>query len=171
MTAAVLWVLLLLFVLRVAGQLLVFAGAAPWLPPMSEWYSGLVPYGPLLAAQLVLIVLFVRIGWDLSTGRGYFAVPRLRLGQRLRTFGRVYLAAMVLRYVLRMALHPEARWTGGAIPIVFHWVLAAYVLVLAGYHRRESGALDGREETGARVAGRIVAPVLQLDHGEDRDST
>jgi hypothetical protein len=51
-------------------------------------------------------------------------------------FGSVYLAAMVLRYVLRMSLVPEARWTGGAIPIFFHWVLAAWILTLARYHRR-----------------------------------
>ena len=44
-------------------------------------------------------------------------------------------SVMVIRYVLRMSLYPPERWIGGAIPIVFHWVLAAFILVLGAYHR------------------------------------
>jgi uncharacterized protein len=134
--AAALWLLLFLFVLRVAGQLLVFLGRAPWLPPMEEWYSGLIPYGPLVVAQIAIVVLYAKAALDLSGGRGYFATPRPGLGRGLLVFGSVYLAAMIVRYILRMSLHPEARWTGGAIPIFFHWVLAAFLLVLARYHSR-----------------------------------
>jgi hypothetical protein len=133
---ATLWLLLFLFVLRVVGQLLVFLGWAPSLPPMEEWYSGLVPYGPLLVAQVVIIGVCAKAGSDLTRGSGYFAAVNPRLGSGLLVFGSVYLAAMVLRYVLRMSLVPEARWTGGAIPIFFHWVLAAWILTLARYHRR-----------------------------------
>ena len=136
LVAGVLWLLLFLFVLRVAGQLLVFLGAAPWLPPMSEWYSGLVPYGPLLVSQVVIIAVYARICLDVGRGRGSFGVPRPALGRGLQIFGALYLAAMIVRYVLRMTWHPEARWTGGAIPIFFHWVLAAFLLVLGHYHRR-----------------------------------
>jgi hypothetical protein len=36
-----------------------------------------------------------------------------------------------------MALHPERRWLGpGTIPIVFHWVLAAYLFTFAHFHTR-----------------------------------
>ena len=35
-----------------------------------------------------------------------------------------------------MSLYPLERWTGGAIPIFLHWVLAAFILVLGAYHRR-----------------------------------
>jgi hypothetical protein len=103
---------------------------------MEEWYSGLVPYGPLLASQVLIVAFCTKVGLDLARGSGYFAVPNARLGRGLTAFGSLYLAAMVLRYALHMALHPEARWTGGAIPIFFHWVLAAWVLTLARYHRR-----------------------------------
>jgi hypothetical protein len=41
---------------------------------------------------------------------------------------------MVIRYVVRMVLFPEERWFGGCIPIVFHWVLAAFLIVFALYH-------------------------------------
>ena len=132
--AATLWFLLFIFVLRVAGQLFVSLGWAPWLPPMEEWYSGLIPYGPLLAAQILIVAFCSKVGVDLTRGSGYFAVAKPWLGRGLRAFGSAYLAAMVFRYVVRLSLLPEARWTGGAIPIFFHWVLAAWVLTLARYH-------------------------------------
>lgn len=135
-TALALWALLALFVLRVAGQLLVALGGAPWLPPMEEWYSGLLPYGPLLASQIVIIVVLTKVCLDLTRGSGCFADTRPRLGSWLWVFGWIYLSAMILRHVLRMAFYPEERWTGGTIPIVFHWVLASYLLTLAAYHRR-----------------------------------
>jgi hypothetical protein len=46
----------------------------------------------------------------------------------------IYAGAMVVRYAVRMARRPEERWFGGTIPIVFHLVLASYVLVLGRFH-------------------------------------
>src|SRR5213592_465190 len=43
MYATVLWFLLFVFCLRVAGQALVAAFAVPFLPPMKQWYSGSSP--------------------------------------------------------------------------------------------------------------------------------
>jgi len=51
-------------------------------------------------------------------------------------FSAVYAAAMVLRYVLTMTLHPEKRWFGDTIPITFHFVLAGFIYVLGHYHQR-----------------------------------
>jgi hypothetical protein len=53
--ASVLWILFSLFVGRVVGQLAVALDAAPFLPPMDEWQSGLLPYPLLLTSQLLLI--------------------------------------------------------------------------------------------------------------------
>ena len=107
---------------------------------MDEWYSGLLPYGPLLVSQAAIVALFARICADLSAGTGYFATPQPWLGRPLRTLGWLYAASMVVRYAVTMALHPERRWTGRTIPIVFHLVLAAFLLVLAGHHRRGRAA-------------------------------
>jgi hypothetical protein len=41
--AAALWILLALFTGRVLGQLAVALDLAPFLPPMDEWQSGLLP--------------------------------------------------------------------------------------------------------------------------------
>jgi len=130
-----LFVLMVLFCFRVAGQMLVAFAGVTFLPPMEEWYSGLLPYRYLLPAQFLIILLFAKICLDLFRGRGFFALTRNRLGALLKAFGIIYLAVMVIRYVLRMSLYPPERWTGGSIPIFFHWVLAAYVLVFASFNR------------------------------------
>jgi hypothetical protein len=121
-----LWALLFLFVLRVAGQLFVFLGVASWLPPMEKWHSDLVPYGVLLAAQIAIIVAYAKAAADVTRGRGSFASPRPGLGRGLTIFGCVYLAAMIVRFVIQ----------GPTIPVFFHWVLAAFLLVLGRHHRR-----------------------------------
>ncbi len=132
--AAWLWLLLGLFCLRVGGQLLVALVPVSFLPPMEEWYSGLLPYGPLLVAQILIILLYGKVCLDFTRGRGYFVVPQRRLGIGLLVFGSLYLAAMIIRYVIRMSLYPDERWTGGSIPIFFHWILASFVLLVGQYH-------------------------------------
>jgi hypothetical protein len=134
--------LLFLFCLRVAGQMLVAFAGVTFLPPMKEWYSGLLPYRYLLPAQFLIIILFTKICLDLFRGHGYFAVPRHRLGTSLRRFGIVYLIAMIIRYILRMSMYPQERWTGGSIPIFFHWVLAAYLLIWASFNKAEGPSSD-----------------------------
>ena len=57
--------------------------------------------------------------------------PRLGIG--LLIFGSLYLGAMVIRYVIRMSLYLEERWTGGSIPIFFHWILASFMLLVGQY--------------------------------------
>jgi hypothetical protein len=139
---AALWTLLLLFILRVVGQAMIAAGFGNllpgWLPPWEEWYSGLLAYPWLLASQIVIVLVFGTVCVQFSRGRGFFVRPNRTLGVRLVAFGSIYLAAMVIRYVIRMSLYPDQRWTGGALPIFFHWVLAGYLLVLGTYHRRAS---------------------------------
>lgn len=135
-TAPWLWVLLFLFCLRVLGQALVAFAQVQWLPPMREWYSGLLAYEWLLPSQLLIIILYGKVCVDFSRARGYFVEPSRRMARGLLLFGWVYLGAMVLRYILRMTFQPEERWVGGAIPIFFHWVLAAFILLVGRYHAR-----------------------------------
>jgi hypothetical protein len=133
-TAFFLWLLLVLFICRVLGQLIVVLYAPSFLPPVKEWYSGLMPYQYLLPSQILIIVLFTKINLDISRGVGFWAQPKQRLGFWLRNFGFVYFASMIVRYVLRMSWYPEERWFGGTIPIIFHWVLATYIILLGSYH-------------------------------------
>jgi uncharacterized protein len=128
--------LVLLFCLRVLGQVLVAFLGVKFLPPMEEWFSGLLPYRELLTSQILIIFLYGKVCFDLARGHGYFAVPRRRLGISLLKFGSLYLGVMIIRYVIRMGLYPHERWSGGSIPIFFHWVLASFILVLGHYHWR-----------------------------------
>ena len=127
-----LWSLLALFVLRVAGQAMVAFFGVPWLPPMDRWYSGLVPYQVLLPAQLLIIVLMAKICSDFTRRRGFFVRPRRFFAVHWLWFGWLYLAIMILRYPVQMQLKPD----GPIIPIFFHWVLAAFVIAVGFWHRR-----------------------------------
>ena len=133
--APLLWFLLFLFVLRVVGQILVVFASVTWLPPMEAWYSGLMPYPYLLPSQWIIIVLLVKVCWDFTRGEGWFVSTKPVFGRPVLYFGYLYLAAMVVRYILRMSFYPEERWFGGTIPIFFHYVLAAYVILFGRFHR------------------------------------
>ena len=143
-TAFLLWVLLALFVCRVVGQLIVVLYGPSFLPPMQEWYSGLMPYRFLFPAQILIIVLFTTIALDITRGTGFWTHQKPTLGLWLRNFGVVYFLSMVVRYVLRMSWYPEERWFGGTIPIIFHWVLATYIIVLGCYHLHGSNQVETR---------------------------
>jgi hypothetical protein len=135
--AAILGALAALFFLRVAGQALVAFAGTPGLPPMGEWHSGLLPYPLLLSVQVGILALLGWICADFARGDGYWVRPRPRLGRWLARASYLYAGAMLVRYVATMALHPERRWLGtGTIPVVFHWVLAAYLFTLARFHTR-----------------------------------
>lgn len=128
-TALVLALLALAFLGRVLGQILVVLFAPSWLPPMAEWYSGLMSYPLLLPSQILILALQFFVSRDLFRGEGRFARRAPRAGLAMRWFSIVYFSGMVLRYVLTMWLLPERRWFHGTIPVFFHWVLAAYLYV------------------------------------------
>ena len=125
--AAALWLLLSLFALRVLGQLLVVAGLAPFLPPIDEWQSGLLPYPLLLASQILILGVLATVCAQFSRGSGYFVRHQVWLATPLWIVGWIYAAGMVVRYALLRR---------DAIPVVFHIVLATFLLVLADHHRR-----------------------------------
>jgi hypothetical protein len=127
-----LWTLLALFVLRVAGQAMVAFWGVTWLPPMERWYSGLMPYPLLLPAQIAIVVLMAKICSDFTRRRGFFVQPHRFFAGPWLWFGWIYLAAMLLRLPLQLHLKPD----GPLIPIPFHWVLACFVIAVGSWHRR-----------------------------------
>jgi hypothetical protein len=118
----------------VLGQLLVASFDVAFLPPMAAWYSGIVPYPLLLPIQLVILVIQIKIGMDFSRGSGFSVAAKPRLGRALRRFSYAYFAAMVLRYFVTGRL---------AIPIAFHWVLAAYLFLLGHFHATQGPLHQG----------------------------
>jgi hypothetical protein len=81
-----------LFCDRVLGQLLVAFFSVSFLPPMEEWYSGALAYPPLLASQILIILLYGKVALDFTRCRGFFTrswigespVPPCRLPLRIR---------------------------------------------------------------------------------------
>jgi hypothetical protein len=131
-TAAYLLLFSILFFLRVAGQVLVVLRAPAWLPPMHQWH--LMPYRLLLPIQTGFLVVMALIGVGLARGMGPFVDREPGFGRFLIGFSFVYVGAMLVRYAVRMYRQPRERWFGGAIPIVFHFVLAAFLFTWGKYH-------------------------------------
>ena len=129
-----LWLFTALCFGRVLGQLVVARFAPRWLPPFEQWQSGLLPYPALLAGQALVLTLMVWISIDFSRGAGFWVEPRPRLGLAAIVWSYFYFAAMIARYVIRMARRPEQRWLGGTIPIIFHSVVAAFLYTFGRYH-------------------------------------
>jgi hypothetical protein len=131
-TAVYLLLFSLLFVLRVAGQIFVVLRAPAWLPPMGEW--NLIPYRLLLPIQLAFVAVLTAIAAGLASRQGPLAEQHPSFGAFLIALSAVYAGSMVVRYAVRMRRRPGERWFGGAIPIVFHLVLAAFLLTWGRYH-------------------------------------
>ena len=125
----------MLFALRVLGQALVVTRAPRWLPSNEHWYSGLMPYRFLLPAQLALLAVMIVIASDVYRGQGMFTADWWAgaVGY-LAALSWFYFAAMVVRYVLTMALRPDLRWFRRTIPIWLHMVLAVALWAFADYH-------------------------------------
>jgi hypothetical protein len=105
---------------------------------MNEWQSGLLPYPVLLFFQFVIIALCGRIVRDYARGIGFWTEPHRKWGKGIMIFGVVYFLSMVVRYSLRMHLHPEARWFGGTIPIFLHCILATFVMLVGRFQWKNS---------------------------------
>lgn len=128
MRIVALWACIGLFLLRVLGQIEVVLIAPAWLPPMEQWYSGLLPYPLLLPAQILILMLMT--GLTVNEMR---SPRRHRIGRWnwLRDLSLIYFGAMVLRLVLQFLRGAEDVIAAGGIPVAFHWVLALFLLVLS----------------------------------------
>ena len=152
-----LWICLALFLLRVLGQIEVWLIAPEWLPPMDAWHSGLLPYSLLLPGQIVLLMVMAMV----AARETYFVLTRRRRPQRwhriARYAGYAYFLAMFLRLVFQWWRGARDLVTAGAIPVVFHWVLALFIVLLA---RKTAPAVAAEETT--RTATDIQRAAVDL---------
>ena len=118
-------VLLVLFLGRVVGQILAATTAPSWLPPMARWYSGLIAYRYLLPTQIVFLALMTAMTIDVDRQSSPFGTISASTGAWIVWFSYVYALGMVVRSIRYALATPERR--GVLIPIVFHFVLAAFL--------------------------------------------
>ncbi|MDY6949797.1 MAG: hypothetical protein SXG53_29335 [Pseudomonadota bacterium] len=132
----VLWLCTGLFFLRVVGQVEALLLAPAWLPPMHDWYSGLLPYPLLLPAQIgILMLMSVLVFREMQINGASYTQPA-RSRRWLRITALVYFAVMVVRLAVQLARGAEDVIAAGGIPIAFHWILALFLLVLSRTERR-----------------------------------
>jgi hypothetical protein len=129
--------LLLLFLARVAGQVVAAVAAPLWLPPHRAWYSGVMPYRYLLPAQLAILVIMFVAMTTVGGENGSSAVRRPGVGEAALWFSYAYAVAMAVRLTRWLASPPERR--GVLIPIIFHFVLAAFLFVFGSWHGAARG--------------------------------
>jgi len=118
-------VLLVLFLGRVVGQILVATTAPSWLPPMTRWYSGLMPYRYLLPTQIVFLAVMTAMTIALDRRAAPLGTLSATVGTWIVWASYVYALGMVARSIRYALAKPERR--GVLIPIVFHFVLAAFL--------------------------------------------
>lgn len=126
-----LWLLLGLFVFRVVSQFTLQFVEIKNFPSFDQWHSNTLNYKLLLFFQILIIIIYTRICIKVSNGS---LKANRNWANFLKIFGLIYFAGMVTRYFLSMYLYPDMRWTGNLIPILFHLVLASYLVVLGKYH-------------------------------------
>ena len=118
-------VLLVLFLGRVAGQILAATTAPSWLPPMARWYSGLMPYRWLLPTQIVFVAVMTAMTIGIDRRSAPFGTLSADAGAWIVWGSYVYALGMVARSIRYALATPERR--GVLIPIVFHFVLAGFL--------------------------------------------
>jgi hypothetical protein len=131
-----LWVLTGLFTLRVTAQPAALLIEHPLLPRFEAWHNGAVPYGLLVASQIVILAFMVGTSWRVTNGT---AQASRRVGLLLLGTGGVYCGSMAMRLALGLNLLAESRWFASWLPTLFHLVLASFLLVVGHYHLRYGG--------------------------------
>jgi hypothetical protein len=129
--AKVLSILLALFIFRVSAQLVQRLWPTPLLPPFDAWQSGALPYGMLVAAQVLIIGGVAAIIVKMSRGS---LKPRRKIGTALLVLGGLYMTGAIFRVVAGMSFLSNVWFFRAMLPGLFHIVLAGIVLVLGHFH-------------------------------------
>ena len=126
-----LWLLSILFCLRVAAQLVALNASLPFIPAFDAWHSATIPYWLLLASQLLILVVMAAVAWRFTSGN---VRRRPSLGRTVVTLGVIYFGVMLARLVLGRTVFAGHPWLDKILPTVFHLVLATFLLIVGWYH-------------------------------------
>jgi len=133
--ATLLWILSLLFALRVLAQALQRWLPQSWLPPFGHFQGSNLSYPVLLSAQLLILAAMLRCTW---TAQRTELTAGTRLSRTLLWCGAIYMSGSVARLTIGLTISIAPPWFRAWISAVFHLVLAAFVLTLAWTHHRAS---------------------------------
>lgn len=122
---------LVVFAIRVIGQIEALLLAPFWLPPFRAWESGLVPYSLLLPVQIFLIAWMSVITVDQWRGSGLFWVTQNTTRRRLQITATLYFVVMLMRLLITAMMPPHTLLERGLMPILAHWDLAAFLILVS----------------------------------------
>ena len=129
-------ILTVLFAGRVAAQAVQRWLPVPFLPPFAAFQGSNISYAVLLSAQVAILALMVHVVRRVRQRR---LEPSKRASRLLTFAGGLYVAVMLTRLVVGLAVPGAPGWFRSGISIAFHFVLAMFVLMLAAYHRNGAG--------------------------------
>lgn len=129
--AVALWVLLGLFCVRVAAQLIAAVAPLPYVPSFDQWASGALPYPALVAAQISIIVAYAAVAHRIGNGSSR---PSAAVGRWLLAAGAVYFATMAVRLLAGLTVSSGHWWFDKPLPSFFHLVLASFLIVAGRFH-------------------------------------
>lgn len=133
--ALALALLLLLFIGRVVAQLIQLLAPTDSLPAFAAWQSGALPYGVLLAGQILIIGVSL---WVIARlWRGSLR-RRPKVGLVCLVFGALYFAFMLFRLIAGLTFLAGAPFFGAILPAIFHLILAT-MLLITGWQLRRAG--------------------------------
>ena len=138
-----LWSLIFLFALRVAGQAMQRWLPQTYLPPFNAFQGSSLPYWLLLSVQLVILATMSTCTYRIHLG---MLQPSFNVGRTLAWTGGLYMTGSLIRIVVGLTMPGAPAWFSTWIPAVFHVVLAGFVLAMARHHLRS----PSRPEDGGR---------------------
>ncbi|HET7715337.1 MAG TPA: hypothetical protein VFK86_06890 [Bauldia sp.] len=124
--------LLAVFVLRVFAQILQFYHPTSALPPFAAWESGALPYGLLVTAQAVIILVSAGLIAGLFKQR---LRPNRKVGLVLLVLASFYLAGAIFRLLAGYTFLSDVPFFSDHLPAYFHIVLAGLVLTFGDFYR------------------------------------
>jgi sterol desaturase/sphingolipid hydroxylase (fatty acid hydroxylase superfamily) len=144
--------LAVLFLGRVVVQLIQYLHPVDFLPGFEEWQSGALPYAVLVALQVAIIAVQLRVIGAVSRGRRLLGAQWRRA---VSVFAIIYLALMAFRLTAGLTFATDGGWLDARLPTIFHLVLASFLFT---WVHHESG---GRATTLA--AQRVLLyPVVSI---------
>lgn len=123
------------------GHIIQIKTPVAFLPPLESFKGSELPDAVLLAAQIVILILFVVVVRRMAAG---IRVIALRWTYPTIVLGVIYFLVMTARLVLGHTILADDKWFAAPIPASFHLVLASAVMLIGAYDRtrvaRESAA-------------------------------
>ena len=125
------------FLFRVVGQAVQRWAPLPFLPPFDAWQGSGLPYGILLATQIIILGALGYVLTGMAQGRRMLGrrASRIVIG-----VGALYFAVMAVRLLIGITLAPDSHWFTAWISTALHLALAT-IIIIWGWHqlRRVNG--------------------------------